>query len=139
MLSRRKGRGGVPVRAVGVGNEFEFKLSRLNLDGDSTWTRPHEFLTSSSRQNSRRPGWPVAPSLDLFALFGCFVTFSSRHPSRAPLTRRPGCLGGMCSFPPSLLHGVLNIQALQALLVFSDSFRTTPFSSNPGVPPWYRR
>jgi hypothetical protein len=41
--------------------------------------------------------------------------------------------------PPRLLYGVLKFQALQALPVFSHFFRTTPFISNPGAPPWWPR
>ena len=36
---------------------------------------------------------------------------------------------------PLLLPGVFNLQVLQALPVFPHSFRTTPFTSNIGVPP----
>ena len=38
--------------------------------------------------------------------------------------------------PPSFLHGVLNLQGPQDLLAIFHSFRTTPFTSNPGTPPW---
>ncbi len=71
----------------------------------------------------------------LFVLFGCFVTLSSRHPSRVTLTRCLGCLGRASSLAPSPLSGGLNLQVLQALPVFSHSFLTTPFTSNIGVPP----
>ena len=71
-----------------------------------------------------------------FCFSNFFVTPSALHPSRASLTCRPGFLGGMCSFPPpSLLHGVLDLQDSQGLLSLSHSFRTTPFTSNSGAPP----
>ncbi|KAH9017143.1 hypothetical protein EDB85DRAFT_1897792 [Lactarius pseudohatsudake] len=48
----------------------------------------------------------------------------------------PGCLGGSVRCPPpSLLPGVLNLQAVQTLSVFSHPFPTMHFTSDLGVPP----
>jgi hypothetical protein len=71
----------------------------------------------------------------LFALFGSFVTLSSQHPSRATLTHRLVASVGCVRSPPSLLHGALKFQALQALPILSHSFRMAPFTSNLGAPP----
>ncbi len=76
---------------------------------------------------------PLPGSLSV--LFGSFVTLSSRRPSRTTLTCRLVASVGCVRCPPSPLSGVLNLQAPRALLVFSHSFRTTPFMSNIGVPP----
>ena len=40
---------------------------------------------------------------------------------------------------PSLLRGILNLQALQALLVFAHSPCMTAFTSNLGALPWLPR
>src|SRR6266571_4890032 len=56
--------------------------------------------------------------LGVFVLSRSFVTLSSRHPSRATLTCRLGCLGGSVRCPfPSLFPGALNHQVLRALPV----------------------
>ena len=49
--------------------------------------------------------------LGVFVLSRSLITLSSRHPSRATLTCRLGCLGGSVRCP-SLLPGVLDLQVL---------------------------
>ena len=58
-------------------------------------------------------------------LFRSFVALSSRYPSQATWTRRLGCLGRMCSLPPSFLL----TRCHQSATFQSSSFK--PFSLFP--------
>ena len=62
--------------------------------------------------------------------------FSSRHPSRATWTRSLDCLGRVCSLPPPFPFTWRPRSGIFGVSSHPYSFRTTPFSRYPGVPPW---
>ena len=89
---------------------------------DSIWTRPHEVLTSSSRQNSRRPRWPVAPSFVFFVvvLFAGLRYRHYRHSATSPLS--------------------IFSRPLRAVRMFCHILLTPPFTSTLDAPsglPWW--
>ena len=93
--------------------------------------RHHHHLTTAPSKHAHtllpyRHHLPSpSTSRPLPSIFGSLVTLSSRHPSRATLTRRLGCLGGMClllsPFPlPS--YPMSSICKLQAVLTISARY-----------------
>jgi hypothetical protein len=101
----------------------------LSLSSSRLFCQGHQVPTTTTA--TPRPSMLTlsATTPPLFALFASFVTLSSRHPSRATLTRRLVASVGCVRCPPFPLAGVLKLQALHRFLLFF------PHDTVLGVPP----